>query len=153
MREGLLGGSGSLSWALQNVAARKAKVKYRGLKNVDGRSLHRLDYQPRKRRGNLKIELYFDPETYRHVRTEYRRSIPVVVRSFRFSLQNSITRLTETFENFQPADGVMLPMLWKLRLDMIETRPGGHPQELEMELTFKKIHHNEPIDRESIQSR
>lgn len=167
--EGLFGGTASLSWALQDVAARRAKVKYRGLKNIDGRPLHRLDYQPRKRKGALKIELYFDPETYRHVRTEYHASVPAGIGADRdparsavpgsprdpsiARMQHTIIRLTETFDNFQPAEGIMLPVLWKLRLNIFnEGRIGALANESEMELTFQQVHHNEPIDRESIQS-
>ena len=167
--EGLLGGTASLSWPLRDVAARRAKVNYRGLKDVEGRRLHRLDYQPRKRRGELKIELYFDPETYRHVRTEYRDSVPAGIgadpdpaRSLVPNspddpsisrMQHSIIRLTETFDNFQAAEGIMLPVLWKLRLDIYkEGRIGNLPNVSEMELTFQQVHHNEPIDPESIQS-
>ncbi len=144
--QGLLGGTASLSWALQDVAGRRAKVNYRGLKDVDGRSLHLLEYRPRRGAGNLKIELYFEPETYRHVRTEYRVSTPMLSGSGRLRLQNTfaISRLTETFDNFQPADGVTLPVLWKLRLDTYEDGQRGHSHESEMELTFKQIHHNEP---------
>ncbi len=169
LSEGLLGGTAGLSWPLQDLAARRAKVKYRGLTDVDGRPLHRLDYQPRKRKGDLKIELYFEPDTYRHVRTEYRDSVPAGIGAepdpFRSSvpnaprdpqiarMQHSIIRLTETFDNFQPAEGIMLPVLWKLRLDIFkEGRIGNLPNVSEMELNFQQVHHNGPIDRESFES-
>lgn len=168
--EGLLGGTASLSWALEDVAARRAKVKYLGLKSIDGRSLHRLDYRPRRRRGNLKIELYFDPETYRHVRTEYRESFPIGLGAGRDparltvpgapsdpaigQVQESKVSLIETFDNFQPADGIMLPVLWKLKLDIYnEGRGGGSANVSEIDLTFQQVHHNHPIDSESIESR
>jgi hypothetical protein len=167
--EGLLGGTAGLSWPLQDLAARQAKLRYRGLKDVEGRRLHRLDYQPKKRKGELKIELYFEPETYRHVRTEYRDSVPAGVGAdldpFRSSvpnsprdptiarMQHSLVRLTEMFDNFQPAEGVTLPVKWTLRLDIFkEGRNGSLPNVSEMQFSFQQVHHNEPIDRESFQS-
>lgn len=167
--EGLVGGTAGLSWPLQDLAARQAKLKYRGMKDVEGRRLHRLDYQPKKRNGELKIELYFEPETYRHVRTEYRDSVPAGVGAeldpFRSSvpnaprdptiarMQHSIVRLTETFDNFQPAEGITLPVKWTLRLDIFkEGRNASLPNVSEMDVNFQQVHHNEPIDRESFQS-
>jgi hypothetical protein len=158
--EGLLGGTASLSWALRNVAARGAKVKYLGLKNVDGRSLHVLDYQPRKRRGNLRVELYFDPETYHHVRTQYRETFAAGFgagggRDPAVSLvEESKVSFVETFDNFESADGVMVPVLWKLKLDIYsEGRRSGSANVSEIEVAFQRVHHNEPIESGSIESR
>lgn len=120
---------------------------------MDGRQLHRLDYQPRKRKGDLKIELYFDPETYRHVRTDYRSSVPAGIGSDpaqSSGLQHTISRLTETFDNFQPVEGIMLPALWKLRLDVSnQGRAGASPHVSEMELAFQQVRHNETVDPQS----
>lgn len=168
--QGLLGGTASLSWALQDVAGRRAKVRYRGLKDVDERSLHLLEYRPRKGSGNLKIELYFEPETYRHVRTEYRDNYPAGIGGAQDPTRSlvpgsprdpSISRmqytrvsLIETFDNFQLADGVMVPVQWKLRFDIHkEGRTGSSPSESEIEVNFQEIHHNAPRDIEAIQSR
>lgn len=159
LREGLLGGTASLSWSLRDVAGRRAKVKYLGLKNIDGRSLHGLDYQPRKRRGNLKIELYFDPETYRHVRTEYREkylskigpgrdpnlaTVPGAPSDPRITMmEESRVSLIETFDKFESADGVTVPVLWKLKLDIYSEGRGDGS---EIDVAFQRIHHNDPID-------
>jgi hypothetical protein len=170
MREGLLGGTASLSWALRDTAARRAKVKYLGLKDIDGRQLHGLDYRPRKRKGDLKIELYFDPETYRHVRTEYRERFPAKIGPGRdpnlvtvpgappdrglSMMEESQVSFIETFDNFQPADGVMVPVVWKMKLDIYsEGRGDGSANISEIDVAFQRVHHNEPIDGASIESR
>lgn len=73
-KEGLVGGVLSESWPLLNVAERNPKLEYSGLKKIGGKQLHALKYNPRKR-SDLKIVLYFDPTNFRHVRTDYSRTI------------------------------------------------------------------------------
>ena len=163
LREGLLGGTASLSWSLRDIAGRRAKVKYLGLKDIDGRQLHGLDYRPRRGKGDLKIELYFDPETYRHVRTEYRERFPAKIGPGRdpnlvtvpgappdrglSMMEESQVSFIETFDNFQPADGVMVPVVWKMKLDIYsEGRGDGSANVSEIEVAFQRVHHNESIE-------
>ena len=55
---------------LLNVSERKAKLSFEGLKKIDGQEFYVLRYRPQKK-TDLDISLYFDPQTYRHVRTIY----------------------------------------------------------------------------------
>lgn len=161
--EGLFGGTANLSWALLDTAARKPRMKYLGLKDVEGRKFHVLDYRPRKRKGETVIELYFDPETYRHVRTEYRErfigdigpgrdpnlvTVPGAPSDPAITMQEeSQVRFVETFEEFHPADGVMVPALWTLKLDVYnEGRGSGGANSSEIEVGFQRVYHNGPID-------
>jgi hypothetical protein len=163
--EGLFGGTANLSWALLDTATRKARMKYLGLKVIEGRRLHALDYRPRKRKGETTIELYFDPETYRHVRTEYRErfigdigpgrdpnqltvpnapSDPAIA-----MLEESQVSFVETFEEFHPADGVMVPALWTLKLDVYnEGRGSGSANVSEIKVGFQRGEHNGPLGDE-----
>jgi hypothetical protein len=71
MSEGFLGGVWSTAWPLKDVDAIQSKMKL-GEKEIDGKKLYELEYGGAgKRPGNMRIKLYFDPETYHHVRTEY----------------------------------------------------------------------------------
>ena len=70
MKEGLLGGVWSLGWPLLDIKKRNASLKYSSAK-VDGRDLHEIEYTPKGGLNNIKVKLYFEPETFRHVRTEY----------------------------------------------------------------------------------
>ena len=74
-QEGLYGGVLSTDWALLDVRKRRAKVRYRGLKKFEGKQLHELEYKPRKG-VDYRIRLYFEPETFRHVASSYRLSVP-----------------------------------------------------------------------------
>jgi hypothetical protein len=74
MRQGLLGGTLSMAWPMHRLAERNAKLEYGGLKKISGRQAHELKYLPRKG-SDVSISLYFDAETFQHVRTEYSKSI------------------------------------------------------------------------------
>ena len=70
MKEGLLGGVLSLGWPLLDLEKRNPSLKYASAK-VDGRDLHEIDYTPKGGMNNIKVRLFFDPDTFHHVRTEY----------------------------------------------------------------------------------
>ena len=70
MKEGLLGGVLSLGWPLLDIQKRNPSLKYVSAK-VDGHELHEIDYTPKGGMNNIKVKLFFQPETFRHVRTEY----------------------------------------------------------------------------------
>ena len=70
MNEGLLGGVWSLGWPLLNLDQKKSTLKYDTAK-VEGRELHKIEYIPKKGMNGIKVKLYFEPTTFRHVRTEY----------------------------------------------------------------------------------
>lgn len=70
MKEGLLGGVLSLGWPLLDVEKRKPSLKYSQAK-VEGRTLHEIDYYPKEGMNGVKVKLFFEPDTFRHVRTEY----------------------------------------------------------------------------------
>jgi hypothetical protein len=71
IKEGLLGGVWSLGWALLDIEERNPSLKYIGTKKIDGRELHVIDCTPKGGLNNIKVKLFFEPDTFRHVRTEY----------------------------------------------------------------------------------
>ncbi|MBN2242054.1 MAG: hypothetical protein JW793_05140 [Acidobacteria bacterium] len=70
MKEGLLGGVWSLGWPLLDVENRESKMKYKSAK-ADGRELHQIDYSPKGGMNRIAVKLFFEQDTFRHVRTEY----------------------------------------------------------------------------------
>jgi len=70
MKEGLLGGVWSLGWPLLDIEKRNPSVKYVSAK-IDGRELHEIDYTPQGGMNNIRVKLFFEPDTFHHVRTEY----------------------------------------------------------------------------------
>jgi hypothetical protein len=139
MKEGLLGGVFSTGWPLLNLQEKQALLIYKET-TIDGRRLHELEYRPKQGLGDMKIKLYFDQETYRHVRTEYRLRIRddmtaspggYGTRTGKFQspggdtsasgfdtlsqgLPDSIYVLTEKFDDFKKVGAMTLPHLYTL---------------------------------------
>lgn len=116
LEESLLGGTLSTSWALSNIANNKAKLSFDGTKKIDGKEVYVLGYSP-KGGGDLDIKLYFDKETFRHVRTEYKRTSSAAIgRTIDESARQSESRLkiVEDFSDFKVEKGLTLPHNYKL---------------------------------------
>lgn len=137
MREGLIGGALSSSWALLDTKARNAKLTFDGLKKIDNQSLYQVSYRPKKNSGDVDIKLYFD-ENYRHVMSVYRITITqrmgasvsptgeVLGASEVASARQDQTRylLEETYSEFKTNNGLNLPTKYTLRMTY---EPGANP--------------------------
>ena len=112
VREGLVGGVLSTAWPLLNLDDRKPKLSFDGLKKIDGQEFYELRYRPHKN-TDLEINLYFDPQTYRHVETSYnyRVSEGLTLGGEKAAARQypNRYRLTEKFSDFKTVDGVTLP--------------------------------------------
>lgn len=134
LEQGLFGGTLSNSWAMLNAANRKAKLSFDGKKKINGKVTYVLNYLP-KGGGDIDVNLYFDAESFRHVRTEYKRvsSAGIGARpedSTKFN-ENRIT-LTEDFSDFKPEGKLMLPHSY--RISYLTT--GNSKGSTEIEWTF-----------------
>ncbi len=74
LKQGLIGGSLSQAWSLLDLAGRKAKIELSGTKKIGEREAYQLKYNP-SGGSDVRINLFFDAETFQHVRTEYNRSV------------------------------------------------------------------------------
>lgn len=140
MREGLMGGVFRQDWVLLNPDAR-SRLKYEGLKKVEGRELHQISYRPR-RGAEMRISIYLDPETFRHVQTSYRvTSASGMGVTPEQSARQRETRwvIEERFDNYGPVDGLQLPESWTLRFSV-----AGMIQNLmwEWQASLPVIRHN-----------
>jgi hypothetical protein len=135
-KEGLAGGILSESWPLLKVEERNPKLEYSGLKKIGGRDLHALKYGPKKG-SEMKIMLYFDPQTFQHVRTEYsqvlyaneQRRIGAVGSSGlpapNQTASNARIEAYEEFSDFKVEGGLNLPHTYKFHLSIqSELRPA-----------------------------
>src|ERR1044071_2198138 len=119
-REGLMAGTLSAAWPLLNMANMTAKLKYAGTKKIEGQKVHVLEYRPKNDTG-LKTTLYFDEETFRHVRTEYEQRLTQQMPSEPSVTQaqnEAITKLIEEYSNFKEEKGLMLPHTYKIQLSI-----------------------------------
>lgn len=145
-KEGLFGGALSTAWPLAAGAPEKAKLKYEGLKKVDGREMHVVSYRTAKKGSDLEISLCFDPATYSHVRTTYVLTLGTGIVStpgakeefpapggagagpgisgaqtgevMTARRQTTRFRLEESFDDFRNAQGYVVPAQWKIHYTM-----------------------------------
>jgi hypothetical protein len=120
LRDGLLGGTLSAAWPLLNLSASDAKLKYAGTKKLGDRKVHVLEYEGKNNTG-LKTTLFFDADTFQHVRTEYERRLPQQMPSGPSITQqqgDAITKLVEEFSDFKTESGLNLPHTYKLQLSI-----------------------------------
>lgn len=145
-KEGLMGGSLSAAWPLSSLAERRAKLEYAGMDKIDNRPVHKLKYMP-KGGSELDIALFFDAETFRHVRTQYSRVTGSRLSGGGIDAQASQRasryKMTEDFSDFKAEGGLTLPHAYKLLLE-IETTNGNSAHK--WEITLDQFAVNEEID-------
>ena len=144
-RDGLIGGALSSAWPLYDLSTRKVKLRYAGTKKVGDRKAHALEYEGKDNTG-LKTTLYFDAETFQHLRTEYEMRIiqqmpgePSVTQQQGDALQ----KIVEDFSDFKTEEGLTLPHSYKLQLS-IESLNRRTLQD--WVFTLSKFNFNIPID-------
>lgn len=119
LSDSIFGGTMSLRW-INNVASNNSKLKMisAGTKKLDDRNVRMIDVFPGASSGEFKVRLFFDAETFRHVRTEYKRDRPM--RGITVGRQNEIADarvdVNEEFSDFKSVDGVFLPHYYKVTL-------------------------------------
>lgn len=148
VKQGLLGGALSQAWPLYDLEAKRPKLEYSGLKKVGDRPAHALKYLPRGG-SDLNITLFFDAETFRHVRTEYTRSLAAQMGTNPNNSarqQESRYRMVEDFSDFRRESGLTLPHAYKLGLEI--TLPGGSYR-MDWDFTLSSFAFNQSIDPQS----
>ena len=144
-REGLIGGTLSTAWPFRDMNAPKGKLQYLGTKNVNDRKAYVLSYEPRTG-GNLDIKLYFDAQTFQHLRTEYHQEFagPSVTNPSKAARQKGTRfKLTEDFSDFRREANLVLPHNYKLQLT-IDTE--GDPLLQDWVVTLTQFLFNKTLD-------
>jgi hypothetical protein len=117
LHDGLFGGELSTAWPLLDLKAAKAKLETNGTAKIDGKLCYKMKYSS-SRTGDLKVTLYFDAETFRHVRTEYAYTIePRIGTSPTDTRSNAMVErydMTEDFSDFAQAGKLVLPLTYKI---------------------------------------
>jgi len=148
-KQGLMGGTLSSAWPLLDLAKRNAELEYLGEKKVGNQMLHELKYVPRGG-SDLQIKLYFDLDTFKHVRTEYERTIAGAMgnRSYVTPGNGRETRfkMVEEFSDFKKEGELDLPHIYKINL-ITDTDAGTFLTDWIIKLT--QFTFNEKIDPNS----
>jgi hypothetical protein len=152
VKQGLLGGVLSSAWPLLNVSAKNPKLIYSGIKKIEDRPVHEMKYRPSKGGGDVQISLFFDAETFRHLRTEYQYSVSarmgarpsgsVANATDTGSTTMNRYKLIEDFSDFKTEGQLTLPHSYKIRL----TVDAQTSLLLEWHMNFKEFGFNQPID-------
>ncbi len=118
LSDGLFGGSMSLRWNLLDVEKNKSQLTGGGIKKIGGRKLIGLDYNTASAGGEASFtsRLYFDPDTFNHVRTEYRFEVAAGEGTFGKANQraSAVITLVEEFSDFKNVDGLNLPYTYRV---------------------------------------
>jgi len=145
LKEGLIGGVLSTGWPLLKDPV-VARLDYKGIKKIDGRPMYVVGYRPLKGSSDLKVLLFFEPETFRHVRTEYEFEIGArmgVGPNQSTKIPESHYLLSEEFDDFRAVDGITLPHRCKIQLSVQASMSNTL---IDWTLTFTQMIHNQPVD-------
>ncbi|HEY5883668.1 MAG TPA: hypothetical protein VIT88_03235 [Pyrinomonadaceae bacterium] len=153
--EGLVGGVLSESWPLLNLQEKNPKLEYAGIKKIDDKQLHAIKYTPRKG-SELKITLFFDSETFQHVRTEYEKTVYSTAQQRIASggggglpaateARSAPQRLKvyEAFSDFKMEGGLNLPHVYKFELSV---QSNIRPILLGWTINLTEFTFNAPVD-------
>lgn len=117
LSDGIFTGSISTNWNLLNTQKR-GTLATAGTKKINGRKAYVLNYYESGNSASFTTKLFFDAETFRHIRTEYRDVISPKDAKFGVLGEESTTGietiLTEEFSEFKNANGLTLPHLYKI---------------------------------------
>jgi hypothetical protein len=147
-KQGLMGGVLSAAWPLFDLESRNPQLENLGPRKVDNRTLYALRYTSRSG-SDLKVTLFFDQETFRHLRTEYERVIPAQMdtRSYtNVQTRESRYKMTEEFSLFKPEGELTLPHIYTIKLS-VDTQRGTFLADWTIKLT--QFSFNEKIDPNS----
>jgi hypothetical protein len=147
MKKGLLGGALNVDWPLQTLQEIQPKLKYKKAK-LAGNPMHSLEYRPSGGLEGFRIVFFFEPETFHHVKTEYKLRISAGMgggpaTGVGIERPDSYYLLSEDFADFKEADGITLPHSCTIRFSSEgQTRTFVAYWTLEAQQWF----HNAPID-------
>lgn len=134
LSESVFGGVLNSSWALLDMANKKSKLSFEGTKKIGDKEVYVLSYLTKG--GDVDINLYFDKETFRHVRTEYKRtsSAAIGTRPEQSSGFNETRfRVVEDFSDFKAEkNGLTLPHTYHILYNVT----GGSSGSTEIDWNF-----------------
>ena len=136
VREGLIGGTLSAAWPLLSLTEKKQKLEFRGTKKMANKNLYEIKYVPHGA-SDLEISIFFDSESFQHVRTEYTRFISAGMGGAvdaSGSQRPTRYKMVEEFSDFRKESGLMLPHNYKIGLEF-DTRGGTLVVDWEVKLS------------------
>lgn len=117
LKSGLFSGSMSLQWSFLEDYSKRGKLSLAGTKKIDGKKTHVIEYYPQGSSESLKIRLFFDAETFQHIRSEYREEYSGKQATFGQlgQVNGYVMQLTETYKDFKTQNDITLPTNYKVQ--------------------------------------
>ncbi|HKO97197.1 MAG TPA: hypothetical protein VJU86_09410 [Pyrinomonadaceae bacterium] len=147
VKQGLVGGSLTQAWPLLDLESNKFKLENAGTKKVGNREAYALRYVAKG--SELDVTLFFDAETFQHVRTEYKRVVAAEMGKTpaqSVHQRESRYRMVEDYSEFRKEGELTLPHKYKISLEI--NLPGASFQ-AEWEANLAQFTFNDPIDPKS----
>jgi hypothetical protein len=145
-KQGLMCGTLTTAWPLLDMESHHAQLEYAGTKKLNDELLYELKYLPRGN-SDLKVTLFFERETFRHVRTEYERTVSAPMGKVEYTnIQEREARykMVEEFSLFKLEGELTLPHIYKIKVS-IDTVNGTYVAEWTIKLT--QFEFNQKIDQ------
>lgn len=142
--ESLFSGTLASSWALAS-AVPKGKVSYNGVKKSDGKEFHVVGYS-RKGGGDVDVKLFFEKDTFRHIRTEYVRMSSAGIGTTpeqSSGFNETRYKLIEEFGDFREFKGLVLPHTYRIHY---QTSGQRGTTELEWNVSIAEFIFNQNLD-------
>lgn len=120
-KEGLAAGTLSSAWPFWDLSSHDSRLETGGVKKINGRDAYVIKYSPKKG-SDFAIRIYFDAETFQHVRTEYDRLLSALNNGGGVDAQSQQreTRylMIEEFSDYKAEQGLTLPHTYKLEISI-----------------------------------
>jgi hypothetical protein len=159
-KEGLIGGSLSSAWPFWDLTDHDARLETGGMKKINGRDAYVIKYSPKKG-SEFDIRIYFDAETFQHVRTEYDRVVSALNAENRIDSSRRQRELVggvdgsarqrearygmiEEFSDYKAEAGVMMAHSYRIEISL-DGQQGTSVQE--WLFSFNTFTFNEKIDQ------
>ena len=148
VKQGLFGGSLNATWALLDAKSKISKFIYEGKEKISGKEVYVLRCVPRGGSA-LTIKLYFDAQTFQHVRTTYYQVITSPITTADQGLVSETRyKLEEDFSAYKKISGLTLPTNYKINYT-IET--PSRLNQFEWLLKFSQFTYNQELKSELFQ--
>lgn len=141
----LFGGTLTSAWLLYDPTFRKSRIEYDGIKKVNDKEVYALSVLP-KGGSDVEIQIFFDKQTFQHVRTVYRR---IISASQGGSVDTSSQKrgqrqtMTEEFGDFKNEQGLTLPHSYRI---YVLSDGETETKEYEWVVKFNQFFFNQGLD-------
>jgi len=148
VKQGLFGGGLNSTWALLEAKSKIDKFNYEGKEKIGDKEVYVLRCVPRGGSA-LTIKLYFDANTFQHVRTTYYQVITSPITTADQGLVSETRyKLVEDFSGYKKISGLTLPTNYKINYT-IET--PTRLSQFEWLLKFSQFTYNQELKPELFQ--